>query len=199
MTLSRLLAARQQYPNCGSDAVNHSGFEGLPGSIPTAPTSLLILYKGLAKSARQQKAAIRAKSVGQWQMRLAVRMASRRINPRTRLFMVVRMQKENMRIPRCARGNAESEKMVFRQTEIICMSFIYKCERTRRISKPGVRRDYVQSRSQLCLKDLFRFGLVSWREAMAGILAPRKSARVTIGSFKRLVRVIGELKNPLVR
>lgn len=33
-------------------------------SIPTAPTSLLILYKGLAKSARQQKAAIRAKSVG---------------------------------------------------------------------------------------------------------------------------------------
>ncbi len=50
-------------------------------SIPTAPTSLLILYKGLAKSARQQKAAIRAKSVGQWQMRLAVRMASRRINP----------------------------------------------------------------------------------------------------------------------
>ncbi len=54
------------------------------GSIPTAPTSLLILYKGLAKSARQQKAAIRAKSVGQWQMRLAVRMASRRINPCTR-------------------------------------------------------------------------------------------------------------------
>src|SRR6266436_8935848 len=53
-------------------------------SIPTAPTSLLILYKGLAKSARQQKAAIRAKSVGQWQMRLAVRMASRRINPCTR-------------------------------------------------------------------------------------------------------------------
>jgi hypothetical protein len=35
------------------------------GSIPTAPTSLLILYKGLAKSVRQQKAAIRAKSVGQ--------------------------------------------------------------------------------------------------------------------------------------
>ena len=53
-------------------------------TIPTAPTSLLILYKGLAKSARQQKAAIRAKSVGQWQMRLAVRMASRRINPCTR-------------------------------------------------------------------------------------------------------------------
>ncbi len=53
-------------------------------SIPTAPTSLLILYKGLARSARQQKAAIRAKSVGQWQMRLAVRMASRRINSCTR-------------------------------------------------------------------------------------------------------------------
>jgi hypothetical protein len=30
-----------------------------------ADDSLLILYKGLAKSARQRKAAIRAKSVGQ--------------------------------------------------------------------------------------------------------------------------------------
>ena len=49
------------------------------GSIPTAPTSLLIHSTGLVTSARQQKAAIRAKSVGQWQMRLAVRMASRRI------------------------------------------------------------------------------------------------------------------------
>ena len=34
------------------------------GSIPTAPTSLLALYKGLAKSARQQEAAIRAIRVG---------------------------------------------------------------------------------------------------------------------------------------
>jgi hypothetical protein len=34
------------------------------GFDPTAPTSLLVLYKGLAKSARQQKAAIRANSVG---------------------------------------------------------------------------------------------------------------------------------------
>jgi len=31
-----------------------------------------------------------------------------------------------MRIPRCACGNAESERMVFRQTEIIRKSFIYK-------------------------------------------------------------------------
>jgi hypothetical protein len=78
--------------------------------------------------------------------------------------MVVRMQKGNMRIPRCARGNAESERMVFRQTEIIRMSFIYKSERARRISVPGVGRYYLQSRSQLRLKDLFRFGLVSWRD-----------------------------------
>src|SRR5579864_6355968 len=77
--------------------------------------------------------------------------------------MSVRRQKRKMRIPRCARGDAESERMVFRQTEIIRMSFIYKSERARRISVPSVRRYYVQSRSQLLLKDLFRFGLVSWR------------------------------------
>jgi hypothetical protein len=39
MTLSRLLAARPEHPNCGVDVVNHSEFEGLPGSIPTAPTN----------------------------------------------------------------------------------------------------------------------------------------------------------------
>ena len=77
--------------------------------------------------------------------------------------MIVRMQKEKMRIPRCACGNAESERMVFRQTEIIRMSFIYKSERAGRISVPGVRRNYLQSRLQLRLKDVFRFGLVSWR------------------------------------
>ena len=33
-------------------------------SIPSAPTSLLVPYKGLVKSAGQQKAAIRANSVG---------------------------------------------------------------------------------------------------------------------------------------
>ena len=43
------------------------------------------------------------------------------------------------------------------------MSFIYKSERARRISVPGVRRYYVQSRSQLRLKGVLRFGLVSWR------------------------------------
>src|SRR5580704_10471645 len=91
--------------------------------------------------------------------------------------MVVRMQKGNMRIPGCARGNAESERMVFRQTEIIRLSFIYKSERARRISVPGVRRYYIQSRSQLRLKDLFRFGLVSWR-GHGRHLTPRKSARV---------------------
>ena len=34
------------------------------GSIPTAPTSFLIHFTGLVTSARQQKAAIRARSVG---------------------------------------------------------------------------------------------------------------------------------------
>src|ERR1700730_5929819 len=77
--------------------------------------------------------------------------------------MVVRMQKGNMRIPRCARGNAESERMVFRQTEIVRMSFIYKSERARRISVPGVRRNHVEGGSQLCLEGAFRFGFVSWR------------------------------------
>ncbi len=89
-----------------------------------------------------------------------------------------------MRIPRCARGNAESERMVFRQAEIIRKPFIYKSERARRISVPGVRRYYIQSRSQLRLKDLLRFGLVSWR-GHGRHLTPRKSTRVTIGSFKR--------------
>jgi hypothetical protein len=44
----------------------------------TALTSFLIHSTGLAKTARQQKAAIRAKSVGRSQMKLAARMASRR-------------------------------------------------------------------------------------------------------------------------
>ena len=61
MTLSRLLAARQQYPNCGADAVNHSGFEGLPGSIPTAPTNHPICLEHRSDFARRQKAAIRNK------------------------------------------------------------------------------------------------------------------------------------------
>src|SRR5580704_11440470 len=90
--------------------------------------------------------------------------------------MVVRMQKENMRIPCCARGNTESERMVFRQTEIIRMSFIYKSERARWISVPGVRRYYFQSRPQLRLKDLFRFGLVSWGGHRRHLI-PRKSVR----------------------
>jgi len=34
---NRLLAARQQQPNCGLTAVNHWEFEGRPGSIPIAP------------------------------------------------------------------------------------------------------------------------------------------------------------------
>ena len=50
--------------------------------------------------------------------------------------------------------------MIFRQTEIIRKSFIYKSERARRISALGARRYYLQSRSQLRLKDLFRFGFV---------------------------------------
>src|SRR5258708_19639406 len=97
------------------------------------------------------------------------------------------MHKRNMRIPRCARGNAESKRMVFRQTEIIRMSFIYKSERARRISVPGVRRYYVQSRSQLRFKDLFRFGLVSWR-GHGRHLTPRKSARVTPAEMLRQSR-----------
>ena len=52
---------------------------GLDGSIPTAPTSFLFDCTGLAKSARQQKAAIRAKSVGRSHMKLTARMASRPI------------------------------------------------------------------------------------------------------------------------
>src|SRR5260370_36637432 len=83
------------------------------------------------------------------------------------------MQKRNMRIPRCARGNAESERMVFRQTEIIRKSFICKSERARRISVPGVRRYYLQSRSQLRLKDLFRFGFVR-RQVHGGHITPRE-------------------------
>src|ERR1700720_3112021 len=100
--------------------------------------------------------------------------------------MVVRMQKGNMRIPRCARGNAESERMVFWQTEIIRMSFIYKSESARRNSVPGVRRYHFQSRSQLRLKDLFRFGLVSWR-GHGRHITPREihTCNVTIGLFKR--------------
>ncbi len=58
-----------------------TGNWSLTGSIPTAPTSLLVLYKGLAKSARQQKAAIRANSVGRQHKIPAARMASRRIAP----------------------------------------------------------------------------------------------------------------------
>lgn len=34
------------------------------GSIPTAPTSFLFQFTGLAKSAKQQEAAIKASSVG---------------------------------------------------------------------------------------------------------------------------------------
>ncbi len=63
--------------------------------------------------------------------------------------------------------------MVFRQTEIIRMSFIYKSERARRISVPGIRRYYVQSRSQLRLKDLFRFGFVP-RQGHGGHITPRE-------------------------
>src|SRR5207245_11460947 len=47
-------------------AFNTRGFrEKFVRSIPTAPTSFLFLSKGLAHSARQQKAAITASGVGQ--------------------------------------------------------------------------------------------------------------------------------------
>src|SRR6266481_10017009 len=83
------------------------------------------------------------------------------------------MQKRNMRIPGCSRGNAESERMVFRQTEIIGMSSIYKSDRARRISVPGVRRNHVEGGSQLCLEGAFRFGFVP-RQVHGGHITPRE-------------------------
>src|ERR1700722_7125811 len=83
------------------------------------------------------------------------------------------MQQRNMRIPRCARGNAESERMVFRQAEIIRMSFIYKSERARRTSVPGVRRNHIESGSQVGPEGAFRFGFVP-RQVHGGHITPRE-------------------------
>jgi hypothetical protein len=55
MALSRLLAARKQHLNCGLDVVNHSEFEGLSGSIPTAPTNQPFFLEQLSGLSRRQK------------------------------------------------------------------------------------------------------------------------------------------------
>jgi hypothetical protein len=66
MTLCRLLAARRQHPNCGADAVNHSGFEGLPGSIPTAPTINRVDSVALGLSSADSRAAKAGVLVQSW-------------------------------------------------------------------------------------------------------------------------------------
>src|SRR5271156_1996892 len=85
------------------------------------------------------------------------------------------MQKGNMRIPRCARGNAESERMVFRQSEIIRMSFIYISERAGRKGVPGVYRNHIESGPQLCREGVLRFGF-ALRQVHGGIIHPHLRA-----------------------
>ena len=46
------------------------------GSIPTAPTSFLFHFTGLAETARQQKAALRNRAASANEQKLAVRMAN---------------------------------------------------------------------------------------------------------------------------
>src|SRR5258708_1588514 len=61
------------------------------------------------------------------------------------------MQKWNMRVP-CRTGvDAESERMILRQPEVVRTSFVDERERARRSRVPGVRRNDVQRGLQLCL------------------------------------------------
>ena len=50
-----------------------------------------------------------------------------------------------MRIPLSASIDAEPERMVFRETEVIRTSFIHEGERAGRDSVPGVRRNQIKS------------------------------------------------------
>src|ERR1700751_3590234 len=57
-----------------------------------------------------------------------------------------------MGIPRCTVVDAESEGIVFRQTEVVRRTFIHEGECTGGNSVPGMRRNHVERGLQLCFE-----------------------------------------------
>ena len=68
-----------------------------------------------------------------------------------------------MRIPRGADRDAEPERMIFWETQVVCTPFIYEGEATGRSSVPSVCRYHVERGLQLCLEEMFRLWLLCWR------------------------------------
>jgi hypothetical protein len=61
-----------------------------------------------------------------------------------------------MGIPLSANVESETKRVVPRKAKVIRGSFIYEGESTGRSSVPGIRRNHVESRLQLC----FELGLL---------------------------------------
>src|ERR1700693_4432632 len=71
------------------------------------------------------------------------------------------MQKGDMGIPRCASIDSPTERMVFRNTEVIRSSFIHEDEGTGGNSVPGIRRNHIESGLQLCFEWPRVFGMLA--------------------------------------
>src|ERR1700752_4420466 len=59
------------------------------------------------------------------------------------------MQQRDMSVPLCANVDAETQGMIFRKAKVIRSSFIHEGEPAGRSRVPGIRRNHVQSGSQL--------------------------------------------------
>src|SRR5271165_4292297 len=71
------------------------------------------------------------------------------------------MQKGDMGIPRCASIDSQTERMVFRNTEVIRSSFIHEDEGTGGNSVPSIRRNHIESGLQLCFEWRRVFGTLA--------------------------------------
>src|SRR6266850_4070771 len=72
------------------------------------------------------------------------------------------MQQRDMGVPLCANVDAETQGMILGKTEVIRSSFIHKSEPAGRSRVPGIRRNHIQSGSELCQESGLFFGLLAF-------------------------------------
>src|SRR5258708_11137412 len=74
---------------------------------------------------------------------------------------VVRMHEGKMGVPLCANVDAETQRMIFRKTEVVRSSFVHEGEPAGRRRVPSMRWNHIQSGLQLCQVSGLVFGLLA--------------------------------------
>src|ERR1700675_1442458 len=80
-----------------------------------------------------------------------------------------------MRVPRRAGLDPEPKRVIFREAEVIRVSFVYEGERAGRSRIPGVRRNDIECGLQPCLKRVIHLSAPHLKLSCAAIRARNSS------------------------